>query len=119
MGAAVGVTAHGPGATVGDLATGFGVVSGHGSILWGYYSTGVLWCLGGGRLRVVSSQLSAVSGQGAGGGLDRGEDGALRHGEWKSGTRMKRPTRDFYVLIERDEDGFYVGEAPQLRGRYV
>lgn len=31
---------------------------------------------------------------------------------------MNRPTREFYVLIERDEDGFYVGEAPQLRGCY-
>ncbi|MDD5264947.1 MAG: type II toxin-antitoxin system HicB family antitoxin [Candidatus Bipolaricaulis sp.] len=26
--------------------------------------------------------------------------------------------RDFYVVIERDEDGFYVGEVPGLRGCY-
>ena len=26
--------------------------------------------------------------------------------------------RDFYVLIERDEDGFYVGEVPQLKACY-
>ena len=26
--------------------------------------------------------------------------------------------REFYVLIERDEDGYYVGEAPQLRACY-
>jgi len=26
--------------------------------------------------------------------------------------------RDFYVLVERDEDGFYVGEVPQLRACY-
>ena len=26
--------------------------------------------------------------------------------------------REFYVVIEKDEDGFYVGEAPQLRGCY-
>lgn len=26
--------------------------------------------------------------------------------------------RDFYVIIERDEDGFFVGEAPQLRACY-
>ncbi len=26
--------------------------------------------------------------------------------------------REFYVVIERDEDGLYVGEAPQLRGCY-
>ena len=27
--------------------------------------------------------------------------------------------RDFYVLIEKDEDGFYVGEVPQLKGCYT
>lgn len=26
--------------------------------------------------------------------------------------------REFYVVIERDEDGYYVGEVPQLRGCY-
>lgn len=26
--------------------------------------------------------------------------------------------RDFYVVIERDEDGFYVGEVPGLRACY-
>jgi predicted RNase H-like HicB family nuclease len=26
--------------------------------------------------------------------------------------------RDYYVLIERDEDGFFVGEVPQLRACY-
>jgi predicted RNase H-like HicB family nuclease len=26
--------------------------------------------------------------------------------------------RDYYVVIERDEDGFYVGEVPQLRACY-
>lgn len=26
--------------------------------------------------------------------------------------------RDFFVMIEKDEDGFYVGEVPQLRGCY-
>jgi predicted RNase H-like HicB family nuclease len=25
---------------------------------------------------------------------------------------------DLYVVIERDEDGIYVGEVPQLRGCY-
>jgi predicted RNase H-like HicB family nuclease len=30
--------------------------------------------------------------------------------------RMKR---DFYVYIERDEDGFFVGEVPQLRACYA
>ena len=24
--------------------------------------------------------------------------------------------REFYVVIERDEDGYYVGEVPQLKG---
>ena len=24
----------------------------------------------------------------------------------------------YYVMIERDEDGFFVGEVPQLRGCY-
>ena len=26
--------------------------------------------------------------------------------------------RDFYVVIEKDQDGFFVGEVPQLRGCY-
>ena len=26
--------------------------------------------------------------------------------------------REFYVVIERDEDGMYVGEVPQLRACY-
>ena len=26
--------------------------------------------------------------------------------------------REFYVIIERDEDGYYVGEVPQLKGCY-
>jgi predicted RNase H-like HicB family nuclease len=25
---------------------------------------------------------------------------------------------DFYVVIERDEDGYFVGEVPQLKGCY-
>lgn len=31
---------------------------------------------------------------------------------------MKRIRREFYVIIERDEDGYYVGEVPQLRACY-
>jgi len=27
--------------------------------------------------------------------------------------------REFYVLIEKDEDGFFVGEVPQLRACYA
>ncbi|NLC57522.1 MAG: type II toxin-antitoxin system HicB family antitoxin [Armatimonadetes bacterium] len=27
--------------------------------------------------------------------------------------------REFYVVIEKDEDGFLVGEVPQLRGCYA
>ena len=27
--------------------------------------------------------------------------------------------REFYVVIEQDEDGCYVGEVPQLRGCYA
>lgn len=26
--------------------------------------------------------------------------------------------REFYVIIERDDDGYYVGEVPQLKGCY-
>ena len=26
--------------------------------------------------------------------------------------------REFYVIIEKDEDGFFVGEVPQLRACY-
>ena len=28
------------------------------------------------------------------------------------------PGREFYVVIEKDEDGVYVGEVPQLKGCY-
>ncbi len=28
-------------------------------------------------------------------------------------------TREFYVVIEKDEDGFFVGEVPQLKGCYT
>ncbi|WP_204104743.1 MULTISPECIES: type II toxin-antitoxin system HicB family antitoxin [Spirulina sp. CCY15215] len=31
---------------------------------------------------------------------------------------MVSPTQEFYVLIERDEDGCYIGEVPQLQGCY-
>jgi len=27
--------------------------------------------------------------------------------------------QDFYVVIERDEDGFFVGEVPQLQACYA
>jgi predicted RNase H-like HicB family nuclease len=27
--------------------------------------------------------------------------------------------REFFVVIEKDEDGYYVGEAPQLRACYA
>ncbi len=27
--------------------------------------------------------------------------------------------REFYVVVGRDEDGYYVGEVPQLRGCYA
>ena len=29
-----------------------------------------------------------------------------------------RYNQEFYVIIERDEDGYYVGEVPQLKGCY-
>ena len=32
---------------------------------------------------------------------------------------MADTARDFYVVIERDEDGYYVGEVPQLRACYA
>ena len=28
-------------------------------------------------------------------------------------------SQEFYVVIEKDEDGFYVGEVPQLRACYT
>ena len=31
---------------------------------------------------------------------------------------MTAANQEFYVIIERDEDGYYVGEAPQLRACY-
>ena len=27
--------------------------------------------------------------------------------------------REFYVVVEKDEDGFFVGEVPQLKGCYT
>ena len=27
--------------------------------------------------------------------------------------------KDFYVVVEKDEDGFFVGEVPQLRACYA
>lgn len=37
-----------------------------------------------------------------------------------SATRLQMGTamREFYMIIERDEDGYYVGESPQLRACY-
>ena len=31
---------------------------------------------------------------------------------------MDDTRREIYIVIERDEDGFFVGEAPQLRACY-
>ena len=31
---------------------------------------------------------------------------------------MNAARREFYVIIERDEDGCYVGEVPKLRACY-
>jgi predicted RNase H-like HicB family nuclease len=31
---------------------------------------------------------------------------------------MNDKSREFYIFIERDEDGYYVGEVPQLKGCY-
>jgi len=31
---------------------------------------------------------------------------------------MGTSKREFYVVIEQDEDGYYVGEVPQLRACY-
>ena len=31
---------------------------------------------------------------------------------------MSSANLEFYVMIERDEDGYYVGEVPQLRACY-
>ncbi len=31
---------------------------------------------------------------------------------------MEAEKREYYVIIERDEDGTYVGEVPQLRACY-
>jgi predicted RNase H-like HicB family nuclease len=31
---------------------------------------------------------------------------------------MNVTKREFYVIIERDEDGYYVGEVTQLKGCY-
>lgn len=31
---------------------------------------------------------------------------------------MERNRHEFYVVIERDEDGYFIGEVPQLRACY-
>lgn len=33
-------------------------------------------------------------------------------------TNQPPQPQDYYVLIERDEDGYYIGEVPQLQGCY-
>ena len=30
--------------------------------------------------------------------------------------RLKRKTQEFHVVVERDEDGFYIASVPSLRG---
>ncbi len=32
---------------------------------------------------------------------------------------FKKMRREFYIVIEKDEDGFYVGEVPQLKACYA
>lgn len=39
--------------------------------------------------------------------------------ELDGGQVRSMATRTFYVIIERDEDGFFVGEVPQLRACYA
>ncbi|MBI5301153.1 MAG: type II toxin-antitoxin system HicB family antitoxin [Chloroflexi bacterium] len=34
-------------------------------------------------------------------------------------THRRRPAREFTFVIERDEDGWFVGTVPQLRGCYT
>jgi predicted RNase H-like HicB family nuclease len=34
------------------------------------------------------------------------------------GEKMSAIAHEFYVIIEQDEDGYYVGEVPQLRACY-
>lgn len=31
---------------------------------------------------------------------------------------MNTNQKEFYIIIERDEDGYYVGQVPQLKGCY-
>lgn len=31
---------------------------------------------------------------------------------------METVRQEFYIVVERDEDGYFVGEAPQLRACY-
>jgi len=33
--------------------------------------------------------------------------------------KKEKRRQEFYVVIERDEDGYYVGEVPQLKGCYT
>ena len=37
----------------------------------------------------------------------------------KTQASRRKGQREFYVVIEQDEDGFYVGEVPQLPGCYA
>jgi len=37
----------------------------------------------------------------------------------RSARKSTKQQREFYVVIEQDEDGFYVGEVPQLPGCYA
>lgn len=42
----------------------------------------------------------------------------LPHQESISKPRVTMDTREYYVLIERDADGMYIGEVPQLKACY-
>jgi predicted RNase H-like HicB family nuclease len=77
---------------------------------------------GGGRLApeyALAKRLDRARSNGY--GIPKG-NGSCRHA-WSSKRvlprRLRGMKREFYVVIEQDEDGVFVGEVPQLRGCYT
>ena len=48
------------------------------------------------------------------------DDVTRQYGEiFRTGKKEQAMQKEFYVVIEKDEDGFFVGEVPALKGCYA
>ncbi|MCA1793558.1 MAG: type II toxin-antitoxin system HicB family antitoxin [Desulfobacteraceae bacterium] len=52
--------------------------------------------------------------------IRKGDDVNRQYGElFCTGKEEQAMQKEFYVVIEKDEDGFFVGEVPALKGCYA